>query len=69
MRPDKEKLKFKKTLSYANGYRELGMFKEALEEIATLSERLASRLEALQLKLAIFLTPRTGPQPSASPRN
>ena len=30
------------------------MFKEALEEIATLSERLASRLETLQLKLAIF---------------
>ena len=54
VRPDKEKLKFKKTLSYANGYRELGMFKEALEEIATLSERLASRLETLQLKLAIF---------------
>ena len=54
MRPDKEELKFKKILSYANGYRELGMFKEALEEIATLSEKLASRLEALQMKLAIF---------------
>ena len=54
MRRDNEELKFKKTLSYANGYRELGMFKEALEEITTLSERLASRLETLQLKLAIF---------------
>jgi hypothetical protein len=63
VRRDNEELKFKKTLSYANGYRELGMFKEALEEITTLSERLASRLETLQLKA------RTGPQPNVSPRS
>jgi tetratricopeptide (TPR) repeat protein len=52
--PDKEELNFKKTLSYANGYRELGMFQEALAELSTLPESASARLEALQMKMAIF---------------
>ena len=54
MTPKKEELKLKKTLSYANGYRELGMFAAALDELSILPEEMASRLETLQMKLAIF---------------
>lgn len=54
MTPKKEELKLKKTLSYANGYRELGMFAAALDELSILPEETASRLETLQMKLAIF---------------
>lgn len=54
MTPEKEELNFKKTLSYANGYRELGMHRDALSELSTLPENLSTRLEALQMKLAIF---------------
>lgn len=44
----------KRTLTYANGYRELGMFHDALAELSQLPEKLASRLETLRMKLAIF---------------
>ena len=48
-------LLLKKTLTYSNGYRELGMFQDALEEISRLPESLSDRLEVLQMKLAILI--------------
>ena len=52
---NKDELLLNKTLTYANGYRELGMYKDALEEISRLPSRLAERLEAIQMKVAIFI--------------
>ncbi len=51
---EKANLLLNKTLSYANGYRELGMFKESLEELSRLPEQLATRIQTLQMKLAIY---------------
>ncbi len=51
---EKDKLLLKRTLSYANGYRELSMFNEALDELSQLPSRLASKSKALQMKLSIF---------------
>ena len=51
----KDNLLLKKTLTYANGYRELGMFKDALEELSQLTEALANRIETLQMRLAILI--------------
>jgi len=52
---NKDDLLLKKTLSYSNGYRELGMSKEALAELSSLPETLSDRLEVLQMKLAILI--------------
>jgi|TARA_B110000037_G_scaffold223034_1_gene301441 tetratricopeptide (TPR) repeat protein len=52
---NKDALRLKKTLTYANGYRELGMFKAALEELSQLPENLSDRLEGLQMRLAILI--------------
>jgi len=55
MTPDeKAKLQFSKILTYANGYRELSMFKEALEELSRLPLKYASHSKTLQMKLSIF---------------
>lgn len=51
---DKAELLLNKALSYANGYRELGMFKDSLEELSRLPEELAARVKTLQMKLAIY---------------
>ena len=51
----KDALRLKKTLTYANGYRELGMFKDALKELSQLPENLSDRLENLQMRLAILI--------------
>ncbi len=51
---EKANLLLNKTLSYANGYRELGMFKESLEELSLLPEKLAAHIKTLQMKLAIY---------------
>ena len=50
---DKADLLFNKVLSYANGYRELGMFKESLEELSHLPKTLSDRIKALQMRLAV----------------
>lgn len=52
---DKETLVFRKTLQYANGYRELGMRKHALLELDTLSPEQAQSMAALQMRLAIYM--------------
>ena len=55
MLSDREKLTVQKTLTYANGYRELGMFDEALAELDTLVEPLSLLREANQMRLAILM--------------
>lgn len=55
MLSEREQILFKKALTYANGYRELGMIEEALQELANLGETYASRTEYLQMQLAIFM--------------
>ncbi len=58
---DKADLLLNKALSYANGYRELGMFKESLEELSNLPEKLAIRIKALQMKLAVYFDAKDWP--------
>lgn len=50
-----EMLRLRKALTYANGYRELSMFKEALGEIEALPEALRQREPAIQMQLAIHM--------------
>ena len=54
-REESENLQLKKAMSYANGYRELGMFDDALEELSRLPDSLIDRIEVSQMKLAIFV--------------
>jgi len=58
---DKTELLLNKVLSYANGYRELGMFKESLEELSNLPEDLANRIKALQMRLAVYFDAKDWP--------
>src|SRR5690606_31590640 len=51
-------LKLKKALSYANGYRELGMHDDALAELDLLDSELAIRPPALQMRLAVLMDAR-----------
>jgi len=57
-RPSPDDLRLSKALSYANGYRELGMLKEARAELKALPEALREREPALQLALAIEMEAR-----------
>ncbi len=62
MKPEqKENLLLKKALSYANGYRELGMFEDALNELSKLPEKLVFRIEALQMQLAVLIDAKDWP--------
>ena len=58
---DKADLLFNKVLSYANGYRELGMFKESLEELSHLPKALSDRIKALQMRLAVYFDAKDWP--------
>ena len=60
-RQSKDALTLKKTLSYANGYRELGMFSDALEELSKLPANLAKQIEAAQMRLAILIDAQDWP--------
>lgn len=53
MLSDRDQILFRKALTYANGYRELGMFDDALKELYSLDERYAAQTELLQMQLAI----------------
>ncbi|MDQ8204574.1 hypothetical protein QEH54_16210 [Pelagicoccus sp. SDUM812003] len=55
MQSEREKILYRKTLTYANGYRELGMFDDALRELADLSPPNEQRKETQQMKLAILM--------------
>ncbi len=55
MLSERDQIIFKKALTYANGYRELGMFDDALGELSALDDKFASRLEHQQMRLAIFM--------------
>lgn len=48
-------VKLKKALTYANGYRELGMLDDALRELDSLEAELVLRPPALQMRLAILM--------------
>ena len=58
---DKAELFFNKVLSYANGYRELGMFKESLAELSHLPKTLSDRVKVLQMKLAVYFDAKDWP--------
>ena len=60
-REDNIELELRKTLAYANGYRELKMFKEALDELSTLPESAAMSIGALQMRLAILIDAKDWP--------
>lgn len=55
MLSDREQILFKKALTYANGYRELGMFDDALNELSGLDQTYFSQKELLQMRLAILM--------------
>ncbi len=57
----KDNLTIKKALSYANGYRELGMLQDALEELAKMPDALADRIEIHQMRLAILFDAKDWP--------
>lgn len=50
-----EQIRLKKALSYANGYRELGMYADALHELDRLPKEQHSFEPVLQMKLAISM--------------
>lgn len=58
---DKDLLLLKKTLTYANGYRELGMSREALEELSNLPENLAYLPQCLGMRLAVLIDAQDWP--------
>ena len=66
---EKENLQLKKALTYANGFRELGMFNDALEELSKLPEPLIDRVEALQMKLAVLIEAKDWPSASCAAKN
>lgn len=52
---DSEKRRFQTAITYANGYRELGMYSYALKELNALSSEQAQSQTALQMRLAILM--------------
>jgi len=66
---EKENLQLKKALTYANGYRELGMFQDALEELSKLPDSQLDRVEALQMKLAVLIEAKDWPSASCAAKN
>ncbi|EDY82723.1 hypothetical protein VDG1235_2346 [Verrucomicrobiia bacterium DG1235] len=55
MLSDREKILFKKSLTYANGYRELAMFDDALAELDNLDDAYKAQKELHQMRLAILM--------------
>ncbi|MDQ8187557.1 hypothetical protein [Pelagicoccus sp. SDUM812002] len=55
MLSEREQILFRKALTYANGYRELGMFDDALHELASLGVEYSAMTEYQQMQLAIFM--------------
>ncbi|MBC2605392.1 tetratricopeptide repeat protein [Pelagicoccus albus] len=55
MPSERDQILFKKSLTYANGYRELGMFDEALAELENIDEMLSCKNELLKMRLAILM--------------
>jgi len=58
MLTEREQILFKKALTYANGYRELGMFDDALDELEKLDSRYENEKELLQMQLAVLMEAR-----------
>ncbi|MBK1876526.1 tetratricopeptide repeat protein [Pelagicoccus mobilis] len=58
MLTERDQILFKKALTYANGYRELGMFDDALTELKNLDTRYENEKELLQMQLAILMEAR-----------
>ncbi len=65
----KDSITLKKALSYANGYRELGMFADALEELSKLPEKLAQQTETNQMRLAILIDAQDWPAAECPAKN
>lgn len=55
MLSEREILYLRKALTYANGYRELGMFDDALAELDRLSERQQAHTDHQQMRLSILM--------------
>lgn len=55
MLSERDQIILRKTLTYANGYRELEMFDHALAELDTLSETLSLCRESQQMRLAVYM--------------
>lgn len=58
MLSERDQILFRKALTYANGYRELGMFDDALDELAKLDEQFQNEKDLLQMQLAIYMEAR-----------
>lgn len=55
MLSERDQILFRKGLTYANGYRELEMFNEALAELDALGETLSGQRECRQMRLAVYM--------------
>lgn len=55
MPTERAQILFQKALTYANGYRELGMYEEALAELDALDKSYAAPKDLLQMRLAILM--------------
>lgn len=55
MLSERDQILFKKALSYANGYRELGMFDDALAELENLDPLYQNEAALPQMRLAILM--------------
>lgn len=55
MLSEREQILFRKALTYANGYRELGMFDDAIQELENLGAAYAQRVEYQQMQLAVLM--------------
>lgn len=55
MLSERDQIILRKTLTYANGYRELAMFDDAISELDSLDEVLGLRRESQQMRLAICM--------------
>lgn len=51
----RDQILLRKTLSYANGYRELGMFDDAIHELELADPRFEKEKELQQMRLAILM--------------
>ncbi len=55
MLSDREQRQLRKTLTYANGYRTLEMYKEALDELEALNEKQQAQTETHRMYLSIYM--------------
>ena len=55
MQSERDEILYRKAMTYANGYRELGMFDDALAELDGMKPCEHSRKETLQMRLAVLM--------------